>query len=307
MTSFDTARRAARRDLGSLPAAPATLALAVVVPFLIALAWVPVRLRLPNVDLALVLIAVVALAGGLGSRVTVGLSAVSAALWFEFFDTAPFDRLTIARNPDVETTLILAVVAALVGELAVRVSRHRRSARAEALRLASMRNAAELVASGEELVRVIESVVGELVRLLALEGCEFESSGHVVGRPVLGRAGGFVGEEGSPVLLGFAQPWEAELPVVVQGATLGHFRLEFRAGQQPNGDALLVALTLADNVGAAFLAQAPPPLPPNREPLASLRVVTDRAGPGARAAAAAAPAPAAGRDQETAGFSCATG
>lgn len=250
------------------------VALAVIVPLGIAVAWIPVRSKLPNVDLALLLIVAVAAIGALGNRVAVVVSAVSAALWFEFFDTVPFERLGIARSPDVETTLILAVVAVMVGELAVRTTRHRSFVRTETENLSSMRSAAELVASGEELVGVIQAVVGDLTRLLGLRGCTFESTDPNLGRAQLGRDGEFEpSSRPMEVTAATATGLVAELPVIVQGEAIGHFILEFDQREPPARDRLLVALTLADNVGAAFLAQAPPPLPPEKQPALRLKLL----------------------------------
>ena len=50
--------------------------------------------------------------------------------------------------------------------------------------------------------------------------------------------------------------------MIVQGVAIGHFVLGFVSDEPPQRDRLLIAVTLADNVGAAFLAQAPPPVPP---------------------------------------------
>ncbi len=286
--------------------------LGLIVPLAIAVAWIPVRSRLPNVDLALVLIVAVAALGAIGSRTAVLAASVSASLWFEFFDTAPFERLGIARSPDVETTLILAVVAVMVGELAVRTTRHRGYARREFEKLSSIRSTAELVASGEELVHVIEAVAGDLTTLLGLSSCSFESTEPDPDRPRLTRDGRLSPPEGlssvGPAPTGQREPdtrsepmtGEAELPVVVQGTAIGHFVLGFTAEGPPERDRLLIAVTLADNVGAAFLAQAPPPLPPDKQPVLRLKLL---GSPDVVASEAAAT----GHGQETAGFSRAVG
>jgi hypothetical protein len=271
------------------------VAVGVMAPLAIAAAWIPIRTKLPNVDLALVLIVAVAAIGALGNRIGVVLSAVSAALWFEFFDTVPFERLGIARSPDVETTLILAIVAVMVGELAVRTTRHRSFVLAEIENLSSIRNAAELVASGEELVGVIGAVAGDLTRLLALRDCTFESTRPDPGRAQLSRDGELERSSRPIALTGPAKGGlSVELPVIVQGEAIGHFVLEFDPRQPPARDRLLVALTLADNVGAAFLAQAPPPLPPEKQPALRLKLLGTDGGRN--------PAGNVGGSQETAGF-----
>jgi hypothetical protein len=273
---------------------------ALAVPLVISAAWVPIRGRLPNVDLALILVIAVAGIGTLGRRSGVVLGAISAALWFEFFDTAPFERLGIARNPDIETTLVLAVAAVVVGELAVRVTRHRRYAEDESEKLSSMRSVAELVASGEELVTVIGSVATGLIRLLDLTACTFESTESDPARPVLNRDGDLVRSKQPTAVAPAGEPLRAELPVIVLGEPIGHFVLDFDVRHPPRRDRVLVAMTLADNVGAAFLAQAPPPVPPDRHPSLPLRLL-------ARGEASSASAASGARSHETSGRARAVG
>ena len=68
----------------------------------------------------------------------------------------------------------------------------------------------------------------------------------------------------------------AELPVWGQGQVLGHFVLHFDPDVHLSRDQLLVAVTLADQVGAALTAySAPGPLPPDEDerPSGPLRIV----------------------------------
>ena len=255
--------------------------LALALPPAIAIAWIPARTHLPNVDLALLLVTTTVGLGALGSRVGVVCGSLGAAFWFEFFDTLPYEHLEIARNPDIETTAALALVGLIVGELAVRATRHRTFVRNERETLRSIRSTAELVASGEELVGVIGAVCADLTRLLSLGDCIFESCESDADRPQLSREGLLV-RPARPVAIGTHDGAEArtcaELPVVVQGERIGHFALTFDSGRLPDRDALLAAVTLADNVGAAFLAQAPPLPPPDRQPALPLRLVPSGAG-----------------------------
>ncbi|MGH9296986.1 MAG: DUF4118 domain-containing protein [Acidimicrobiales bacterium] len=277
----------------------ASVVAAIVVPFGIALAWVPIRSALPNVDLALILVIAVVGIGALGRRSGVVLGALLASLWFEYFDTAPFGQLAIARNPDIETTLVLALVAVIVGELAVRTVRHRGYLRDESADLSSIASTAALVASGEELVHVIESVVRELTRLLSLRSCSFESDEPLSSRPRLTRTGELVRTSRPVEVATLDDVFEVELPVSVFGEEVGHFVLGFAGLDDrtlPTRAQVLVGVTLADNVGAAFLAQAPPPIPPDRQPGLRLRVVT----PGTPAVAKEVPI---GEGQQTAGRS----
>src|SRR5580700_7214938 len=127
-------------------------------PLGIAALWVPVRTRLPNADLALILVLVVLAVGAVGRRPAVVGAAASAAFWFDFFDTRPFEHPSIQRTPDLETTLVLAAVAYIAGELAIQIVRHRSRARSDAARLTSISDAASLLATGEELALVVQAV-----------------------------------------------------------------------------------------------------------------------------------------------------
>jgi K+-sensing histidine kinase KdpD len=265
---------------------------ALLAPLALAAAWIPVRSRLPNTDLALVLVLAVGAVGAFGRRWAVVVAAVSAAFWFEFFDTVPFERLAIARSPDVETTLVLAAAGAVVGELGLRTVRHRRALRLESEELSSVRAAAQLIASGEELVVVVDAVARELTRLLALDRCRFEASDRDAPRATVTRDGriawgGRLHRVGDRRLV-------AGLEVVAQQQVLGRFVLEAGRRARLGRDRLLVAVTLADQAGAAFLAQAPPPPPPGApDPERGLRVVTATAAPAGEQRAP--------RPQETAG------
>jgi hypothetical protein len=229
-------------------------------PLALASVWIPVRLRLPNTDLALILVLSVVAVGAFGRRSAVIVAAVCASLWFEFFDTRPFERLGIARQPDLETTLVLAGVSFIVGELAVRTVRHRARQLVETEEMGSLRQAAGLLAMGEELVMVIQSVAGEISRLLGLTDCTFETERPDPTRLTLRRDGLLSGPR-APTLAG--APVAAELAVWGQGERLGYYVLQFAPGPLPERDRLLVAVTLADQVGAAFMAQAPPPVVPD--------------------------------------------
>lgn len=278
-----------RRDAALRPLATAV---ALAVPPALAAVWIPVRSRFPNTDLALLLVLAVGAVGAFGRRAAVVVAGVSAALWFEFFDTVPFDRLAIARSPDIETTLVLAVAGVIVGELGLWTVRHRRALRYEAEELTSLRSAAELVASGEELVVVVDRVAAELTRLLRLEHCRFEAPDRQVPEATVTREGR-VARSGRLAPAGDGR-LQVGLDVVVQQQVLGRFVLEAGRAACLDREHLLVAVTLADQVGAAFLAQAPPPLPPGApEPRRGLHVVTATAARDAGPPAAA---------QETAGL-----
>lgn len=235
--------------------------------------WVPIRTHLPNADLALVLVLAVLAVGAAGRRLPVVLAAVSAPFWFEFFDTRPFEHPAIARTPDLETTIVLALVALTAGEMAVRIVRHRSRARSDAARLNSISGAASLLASGEELALVVSAVSAELTGVLGLERCSFEVGPANPARSRIRRSGDVVAPEtgvvGDGQLFG-----KVELPVWGHRHVFGQFVLEFSPdARPPSRSDLVAAVALGDQVGAAFMTQAPAPPDPLDQPKPSLRVV----------------------------------
>ena len=218
---------------------------------IVALAWIPIRTEQPNVLVALALVVIITATGASSSRPAVIAAAVTAALAFTFFDTEPYERFTISRQPDIETAVSLVVVGFITGELAVRVARQRGSDRSAAGDLSRVRAAASLLALGEELVVMIGAVAEQLTRVLDLQDCWFSTEPVPVGTSVIDRDGHLsVGVTGA-----------SALPVWGLGEVLGHFLLESRTAVPLRHEQLLVAVTLADQVGAALAAQAPTPSP----------------------------------------------
>ena len=259
-----------------------------ILPAALAVAWIPLRRHLPNVDVALALVLAVTACGATGRRSRVVVGAAGAAAGFAFFDTQPYERWVVSRQPDLETLLVLVVVSLVTGELAVRATRLRRHP--DRGSLDRVREIAGLVASGAELVEVLAAVGTELTRLLGGSASSYEAGEStpgayvvgpdgVAGRITTGRASAG-GSAGRQAAAGEA-PSVLEVPVHGMGRVLGRFLVSDPAPVTGEQDRLLVALTLADQAGAALIAQAPesaapPPdtLPPDAPPLRpALRVV----------------------------------
>ncbi|MFF7295447.1 DUF4118 domain-containing protein [Streptomyces sp. NPDC008265] len=68
----------------------AALLAALLVPFLVALALVPIRTDLSATNAALVLVVAVVAVAAVGTRAAGALAALSAAAWFDFFLTEPY-------------------------------------------------------------------------------------------------------------------------------------------------------------------------------------------------------------------------
>lgn len=104
----------------------AALLAALVVPFLVAFVLVPFRTDLSAPNAALILAVAVVAVAAVGTRVAGAAAALSAAVWFDFFLTEPYQRFVIADRDDIETAVLLLVVGLIVSQLAVRARRSRR-------------------------------------------------------------------------------------------------------------------------------------------------------------------------------------
>ncbi|HZC70734.1 MAG TPA: DUF4118 domain-containing protein [Jatrophihabitans sp.] len=91
-----------------------------VLPGAVSVALAPFRSSFHNTHAALVLVAVVVLVAANGHRVAGVTASASAAVWFDFFLTKPYERFSITHRADIETTVLLVAVGAAVTELAVR-------------------------------------------------------------------------------------------------------------------------------------------------------------------------------------------
>src|SRR5499425_985611 len=111
---------------------------ALAAPLLLTVILVPFRASFPNTDAALALILVVVAVAANGYRLAGYLAALSAAVWFDFFLTRPYEQFAITRRADIETTVLMVLVGVLVTELAVRGRRHREVAATKAGYLASI-------------------------------------------------------------------------------------------------------------------------------------------------------------------------
>ena len=139
-------------------------------PLVLAVILVPFRSGLPDTDAALALILVVVAVAASGHRLAGVLAAVSAAVWFDFFLTVPYERFTITRRADIETTVLLLAIGAAVTEIAVRGRRQHAAAARRAGYLDGINAAARAVATGESAAALTSQVCEQLTGLLRLSG-----------------------------------------------------------------------------------------------------------------------------------------
>jgi Domain of unknown function (DUF4118) len=234
------------------------IAAAVAVPLAGAAILLPWRSSWPNTNVALLLVVtVVAVAAG-GNRVAGALAAVSAAVWFDFFFTLPYDRFSIAHSSDITTFILLLVVGVVVSQLAARARRLKKVTVEDAGYLTRIVDSAAMTQTARSPDAVIQHVRNELTGLLDLRDCRFEY-GMLIGHParlepdgrVLTRHGYYpVDEAGLP-------NDELELRTFANGQYCGRFMMRPNPGARPSQRARLVAVTLADLAGHSVGARTP--------------------------------------------------
>lgn len=230
-------------------------AVAVIGPIVVAGALVSVRDEIDNANVALILVVVVVAAAVIGGRGAGVVAALIAAMSFDFFHTEPYLSLTIEAGGDVETTVILAVIGVVVGELAARARAGVRAATKGSDEVRALHRVAEQAASGTPVDELVSLVCDEVVRLLRLERCEFEEQPYGPPMPRLERNGVVVSDRYRLVDGEFALPEEGiELPVMGRGRQLGRLVLSPRPDTGAALEERVVAVALSDQLGAALAA-----------------------------------------------------
>jgi hypothetical protein len=223
---------------------------------MLAAVLVPLRDHVVNANLALALVVPVLLAAAFGGRLAGIVSAIIAAASFDFFFTRPYTRLTIDNRNDIETMIVLSIVALIVAEIGTRLrqlEQHRQATRSEFDRLHRI---ADLAARGVAADDLVSAVRTELVQLLDLADCAYRPASDASG-PDLPRLGARGAVDGLKTLrFGHGElmlpPDGIELPVVGGGRQFGQFVLIARPGGGASIEQRLVAVVLADELGIAM-------------------------------------------------------
>jgi hypothetical protein len=233
------------------------IATAVVVPLAVAAILIPWRGSWPNTNVALLLVVAVVAVAALGNRVAGALAAVSAAAWFDFFFTQPYERFTIRHSSDVTTFALLLAVGIAVSQLAAHARHLKAVTVADAGYLARIVDSAALTQSAGSPDAVVQHVRKQLTDLLDLADCRFEY-GTLIGQPPrLEPDGSILTRHGHwPVDVVGLPTEEIELRTFSNGQYCGRFMMRPNPGSSPSQRARLVAVTLADLAGHALGATA---------------------------------------------------
>ena len=228
---------------------------ALAAPLALAAVLVPFRSSFPNTDAALAMILVVVAVAANGYRLAGILAAVSAAVWFDFFLTRPYEQFTINQRNDIETTVLLLVIGVAVTELAVWGRRGNTAASRRAGYLDGINAAAQAAAIGGSAPMLTDQVTGQLTRVLSLQSCLFQYGVAGLGQPAR------MHHDGSVTVAhrtwdvdaeGFPPGTDVELLVESGGVFQGRFLMTPLPGARPTSEQRLLAVALADQVGAAL-------------------------------------------------------
>ncbi|MGW6577156.1 DUF4118 domain-containing protein [Streptomyces sp. NPDC054945] len=226
---------------------------ALVVSFLVALVLVPFRTDLSATNAALILVVAVVAVAALGTRAAGAVAALSAAAWFDFFLTEPYQQFVIADRDDVETAVLLLAVGLIVSQLAVRTRRLQATVITDAAHLSSLEGTARPAEDGRSPEAVVEYVRRELVGLLGLRGCRFEYGTLMGNLPRMEHDGGlWLHRPGRVTEYADWPAGETELRVVGGGHYYGRFLLDPLPGPLPSEEDRLVAVALAAQAGSAL-------------------------------------------------------
>jgi K+-sensing histidine kinase KdpD len=236
------------------------LAAAVVAPLLASTLMSTLRNNLENTNAALVLVLLVVAAASTGIRLAGALAALSSAVWFDFFLTAPYLAFAIIDRADIETTVLLVLVGLAVSEIAY----WGRTQQAEASRhegfLAGVIEAAGVVAAGDSpTATLVDHVERQIVEILNLDDCVFRST-ISSDLPVM-QSNGTVARHGKTFDIDrFGLPTVTQVQLLAQsgGTIRGEFLLTAATHiARPSLEARRVAVTLADQVAAAIATAKP--------------------------------------------------
>ncbi|GAB3883861.1 hypothetical protein GCM10028802_32140 [Terrabacter terrigena] len=209
---------------------------------------------------AMALVVVVVAASAYGDRLAGVVSALSAALSFDFFLVAPYHSLSISSHDDVELAVALLVVGVAVTEIA---SWGRRQRTAAQVREGYLRGLAQLLelpptATVDHAARTIATAI---TQALGADRAEWVA-GHPAWNDAVVTLNGQVRFGGRVLPAGRAAlPTDAftALPVCAHGRLMGHFRVVCSTHiVRPTEEQMRIALLLADRMAAAWPAASGP-------------------------------------------------
>ncbi|MFD5506058.1 DUF4118 domain-containing protein [Streptomyces sp. NPDC127061] len=231
----------------------------VLAPLLLALVLIPFRTSVTHTNAALLLVVAVVAVAALGSRLAGAVAALSAAAWFDFFHTEPYQSFHIQDRADIETAVLLLAVGLIVSQLAARARTFKWVAITDASHLERLHGTTRMARFSNSADDVVHRVRQELIEVLELRACRF-GYGALIGRPPR------LDPDGRVYVPGWIwdvdrQGWpdgEIELRATVHGHYQGRFMMTPEPDAAPPPlEARLVAVDLAAQAAAALDLPAP--------------------------------------------------
>ncbi len=229
---------------------PVTIALTA--PLVTAVALVPLRALVGPGALALLVMLAVVVVAMQGNRPASIVGAISGAVGFDVLLTEPYGSLAIAARNDAVAAGVLLAAGVAVGELSIRNQHHQRLRAAREGEIGRMYYAAELATLDTPLDRLVDVVARELTELLGLRHCRFERGQAFAPSATIDHEGrvrmGDLAWDSSTGLPG----GPVALEVLAAGMLVGRFVLDPTPARPVEPYQLLVAVALADQVGAVI-------------------------------------------------------
>ncbi len=246
------------------PSTSALLTVALVAPLALSALMATLRDVLPNDNAALVLVLVVVAVAAAGHRPSALVAALSSAAWFDFFLTRPYHRFTIAGRDDIVTAVLLVLVGIAVAEIALWGRRQQGGASRRHGYLDGVVSAARMAAEGDTPApAVVTFVSDQIMAVLGVDRCQYKP-GPPASHPKLIRDGS-VTRDGTVIDVdrsGLPTDDVIELVVESHGRVFGRFVITCaNRVAWPSLEQRLVAVTLAEQAGAALAATGPAPQP----------------------------------------------
>lgn len=222
-----------------------------------------IRSQVGSTNVALVLTCVV-VSAAMASRMAGVVTALAAALAYNFFHTTPYHSLRINDGKDVVTVLLLVAIGLVISEVSSWRRRLQTATERHVEGQHMLEITAAMVAADKPLVEVWTTIQSLLVKELRIADCRFER-GPSTAAHTLKRSGSLSATEMKITDEGFELPsGGVSVPVVFAGEVLGQLvliakpgsgsRLEERRIAVALGDHLAISLWRAGNDGPSTIA-----------------------------------------------------
>ncbi len=146
---------------------------AILAPLVVCASLTPLRDVVPAASAVLVLVLVVVAVAATGDRIAGFVAALSSGVWFDFFLTRPYLRLTIDDRDDLQAAVLLVLIGVSVTELALWGRRQQEQSTRRSGWLDGVGSAAAAVAEAEPGTRVADVVAASICDVLGADSCRF--------------------------------------------------------------------------------------------------------------------------------------